>query len=87
MLIDAVLAEFIQLSGYTSFDGLDPNKMTPKQKRMDLNLITKIKKKRCGKIKGRACAEERKQRVFIKKEDVTSPTVQLEAFILSLLQT
>ena len=49
-----------------------------------MNLITKIKKKLCGKIKGRACADGRKQRAYIKKEDVTSPTVQLEAFILSL---
>ena len=27
-VIDAVLDEFVQLSGYTTFDGLDPNKLT-----------------------------------------------------------
>ena len=52
---------------------------------MALNLITKIKKKRCSKIKGRVYADGRKQRAYIKKEDVTSPKIQLEAFILSLL--
>ena len=50
--IDVVLAEFVQLSGYTTFDGLDPNKLTRKQKCIALNLITIIKKKCCGKIKG-----------------------------------
>ena len=43
-----------------------------------------IKEKRNGKIKGRACADGRKQRRYIAKEDVIFPTIQLESLILSL---
>ena len=44
-----------------------------------------VKEKRNGKIKGRACADGRKQRRYINKEDVSSPTVQLESQMLTLL--
>lgn len=43
------------------------------------------KEKRGGRLKGRAVVDGRKQRMFIKKEDVTSPTVKLESLVLSLL--
>lgn len=44
-----------------------------------------VKQKRCGKIKGRACADGRKQRKYITKEQSTSPTMHLESLLLSLL--
>ena len=44
-----------------------------------------IKEKRDGKIKGRACADGRKQRRCISKDEVSSPTVQLESLIITLL--
>ena len=44
-----------------------------------------VKKKRDESIKGRACADGRKQRLYIPKEEVTSPTVQLESLILTML--
>ena len=34
-----------------------------------------LKRKRCGKIKGCGCADGRKQRAYIAKEDSTAPTV------------
>jgi Reverse transcriptase (RNA-dependent DNA polymerase) len=42
-----------------------------------------LKKKRCGKIKGRGFADGRKQREYLSKEDVSSPTVSIEAVLLS----
>ena len=48
-----------------------------------LNLITMVKQKRCGKIKGRACADGRKERRYITKEESTSPTIHLESLMLS----
>ena len=54
-------------------------------KRKALNLITLMKKKRSGKIKGRACADGRKQRHYITKDEIASPTVQLQSPMLSLL--
>ena len=41
-----------------------------------------LKRKRCGKIKGRGCADGRKQRAYITKEDSTAPTVSTEAVFL-----
>ena len=59
--------------------------LTAMDKKQPLNLITMIKEKRDGKIKGRACADGRKQRRYINRDDVSSPTVQLESLMISLL--
>jgi hypothetical protein len=42
-----------------------------------------LKRKRCGKVKGRGCADGRKQRAYIQREDATSPTVATEAVFLT----
>ena len=34
-----------------------------------------LKKKQCGKIKGRGCANGHKQQAYITKEESTSPTI------------
>ena len=41
-----------------------------------------LKKKRCGTIKGRDCADGRKQRAYITKEESTSPTISTKAVFL-----
>ena len=42
-----------------------------------------LKEKRDGSIKGRGCADRRPQRKYITKEDSTSPTIAIEALVLS----
>ena len=42
-----------------------------------------LKRKRCGKVKGRGCADGRKQRSYTAKEDATSPTVTTAAVFLT----
>ena len=59
--------------------------LTPAQRTEDLQLITMIKEKRCGKVKARPCVDGRKQRRYIKKEEVSPPTVQQESFIISMM--
>ena len=44
-----------------------------------------IKKKRCGRIKTRGCADSRKQRTYIPKEDASSPTVSTEGLMISCI--
>ena len=44
-----------------------------------------LKQKRCGKIKGRRCAEVRKQRKYLTKDDISAPTVATEALFLTCL--
>ena len=42
-----------------------------------------LKEKRTGQIKGRGCADGRKQRDELGKDDVSSPTVATESVLLS----
>ena len=42
-----------------------------------------LTEKRDGNIKGRACADGRKQQESIRKEDAASPTVALESIFLT----
>ena len=42
-----------------------------------------IKEKRCGTIKGRGCADGRKQRLYKTKEETSSPTVRTKSLLLS----
>ena len=83
--IAAVLSEFSQLNDKHVFRPRQADELTNMDKKQSLNLITMIKEKRDGKIKGRACADGRKQRRYINRDDVSSPTVQLESLMISLL--
>lgn len=66
--IEALLKEYTQLIDKQVFRPRFVNELTSKQKSEALNLITMVKQKRCGTIKGRACADGRKQRRYITKE-------------------
>ena len=57
--------------------------LTVEQRREVLAYLMFLKRKRCGKIKGRGCADSRKQRAYITKEDSTAPTVSTEAVFLT----
>ena len=50
-----------------------------------LRMIMFIKRKRCGRIKARDCADGRKQRNYIPKEDASSPTVSTESLMISCI--
>jgi hypothetical protein len=81
--VDAVLVELQQLHDRDVLEPQTANEMTREEKHAALNYLMFLKKKRCGRIKGRGCADGRKQRVHIKKEDASSPTVAIEAVMLS----
>ena len=83
--IMAVLKEYEQLNDKDLFKACDGNKLTYYEKKSALNLITMVKEKRDGKIKGRACADGRKLRRYITEEEVSSPTIQLESLMITLL--
>ena len=42
-----------------------------------------LKWKQCGKIKGRGCADSRKQHVYTAHEDAASPTVATDSVFLT----
>ena len=83
--IYAILLEYGQIDDMKTFEPLEASKMTHVEKRQALNMLTMVKEKRDKRLKGRAVADGIKQRLYIKKEDVASPTVKLESLILSLL--
>jgi hypothetical protein len=50
-----------------------------------LNYLIFLKRKRCGKIKARGCADGRPQREYISKDESSSPTVSIYALMTSCL--
>jgi hypothetical protein len=67
-------------------DAIEPkngNMMTRDEKSKALNYLVFLKKKRCGRIKGRGCAGGRKQRLYKMKEETSAPTVAIESLFLS----
>ena len=50
-----------------------------------LGYLMFIKRKRCGKVKSRGCCDGRPQRLYISKEESSSPTVATHALMASCL--
>ena len=81
--VQAVLKELQQLHDRKVLEPRKPETMTREEKRAALHYLMFLTKKRCGRIKGRGCADGRKQRIYTSKEDASSPTVAIEALMLS----
>ena len=80
---EAVMSELKQLDDMSV---LEPTStLSPEQRHDALAYLMFLKRKRCGRIKGRGCADGRKQREHTNKQDASSPTVSLEALILTCL--
>ena len=83
--IKAIVKEVKQLGDKRTFQPIKASALTAEQQSGALESITTVTKKRCGKIKGRTCAEGRKQREYIEKAAASSPTVSLEALMMIIL--
>ena len=79
----AVRKEMQQLHDRKVMQPVKRKDLTPVQKREALGYLMFLKKKRNGTVKGRGCADKRKQRAYITKEDSTSPTISTEAVFLT----
>ena len=65
---------------------IDIESLTEEDKRKALEAVNLIKVKRCGKIKGRTCANGSCQRNFVKAEhNFASPTASLESILTTLI--
>ena len=82
---NALITEWLQLDQLEVFEGAKFMSVTAENRKKTLRLVQLIKEKRCGKIKGRTCADGRKQRSYISEEDATSPTVHGEAVLISCM--
>jgi hypothetical protein len=82
---EALMKELRQLILMNVIAGCKSHEMTHEQKNKALRYLMFLKEKRCGRIKARGCADGRKQRVYKTKADTSSPTVSIEALLLSCM--
>ena len=79
----AILKEMKQLDTMDVMEPVSWESLSREQKKASLEYLMFLKKKRCGKIKGRGCADGRKQRLYKGKDETSSPTASNEALFLS----
>ena len=82
---EAVLKELQQIHDMDVITPKHPSEMTKEDIANALPYLMFLKRKRCGKVKGRGCADGRGQREFISKDEASSPTASLYAIILTAL--
>jgi ABC-type transport system involved in cytochrome bd biosynthesis, ATPase and permease components len=80
---DALLIEWKQLDRLKVYSGVHWNDLTPEERSRALRLVQLLKLKRCGRLRGRTCADGRKQKKYILPEDASSPTVSTEALLMT----
>jgi hypothetical protein len=80
---EAVLSEMKQLHDMGVAEPKKANMLTREEKSKPLNYLMFLKQKRSGRIKGRGCADGRKQRLCKTKEKTSVPTVATESPFLS----
>ena len=80
---EAIVSEMKQLDSMDAVEPMNANMMTTQEKKDALECLMFLKKKRCGRIKGRGCADGRKQRTCETKEETSSPMVATEALFTS----
>ena len=80
---DAVISEMTQLDTRGVIEPKKRSMLTIDERRRALAYLMFLKKKRCGKIKGRGCADGRKQRIYKSKEETSAPTVAIESVFIS----
>jgi hypothetical protein len=81
--VDAVVKEMRQLDERKVMEPRNAALLTRGEKRDSLQYLMFLKQKRCGRIKGRGCADGRKQRAWKTKEESSAPTVAIESLFLS----
>jgi hypothetical protein len=81
----ALLKELRQLHDRQVVEPKGPDKITRQQRHDALRYLMFLKKKRCGTIKARGCANGRKQREYTSKEETSSPPVAIEALLFSCI--
>jgi hypothetical protein len=80
--IEAVHSKMVQLHDRKVMKPVHSRELTPEERREALAYLMFLKRKRCGKVKGRGCADGRKQRRYTDQADAASPTVATEAVFL-----
>ena len=80
---EAVDGEMKQLHDRATWKPLDVNTLSAQERRDAMESLIFLTEKRDGRVKARHCADGRKQRSWMAKEEAASPTVALESLMLS----
>jgi hypothetical protein len=81
--VDALITELRQLDTRKVLDPVHARLLSKEDKRKTLNYLMFLKENCTGIIKGRGCADGRKQQSLIIKENASSPTLSLESLLLT----
>ena len=81
--IEAVIKELQQLHDRHVIEPKIATELSSDEKYASLPYLMFLKEKRDGTIKGRGCADGRKQRPYTTKEEASSPTVAIESVLIS----
>lgn len=81
----AVRTEMQQLHDRTVMHPVPAATLTNDNRADALQYLMFLKEKRDGTLKGRGCADGRKQRKYIRKDEASSPTISTEAVFLILI--
>ena len=81
--VEAVMKQLRQVHDRQVIEPVDATKVSHEAKRSALPYLIFLKQKRTGQVKGRGCADGRKQRESTSKEEASSPTVAIESVLLS----
>ena len=82
---EATRKEFKQLVDKDVFTPVHASTITQQERQQSLRAVNLIKEKRDGTIKGRTCADGRKQRHLYDRSDTASPTVSADALFLTVI--
>ena len=80
---EAVLKEMRQFDDMDTIEPVFPNDISKEDMEGVLEYLMFLKEKRCGKIKGRGCADGRPQRIYTGKDESSSKTVSIESVMLT----
>jgi len=81
----ALSAEYAQLDSLSVFTPRDASMLNWNEKKEALRTIDLIKKKRCGKVKGRSVVDGRDQREQYSKAETSSPAITFESLIATFV--
>ena len=81
--VRAVEKEMRQLHDQGVMIPVHKKSLTAEQRKEALAYLMFLKRKCCGKVKGRGCTDGQKQRAYVAKEESTAPTVSTEAVFLT----
>jgi hypothetical protein len=80
-----LMKEFAQLEDLKVYHSVSASSLTHQQQRDTLRAVNLIEEKRDGSLKGRTCADSRRQRTRYDKAQTTSQTVSSDSLIVSVI--